>query len=123
MRKTMNKTSNILKHVEFLDLVRIHVYRAPPEKNDKFPLRIEFEPLDKTKKIVFDETELKKMNEILTEKAQQFHPSDPRLKMYIEEFAARVVTELYRSGLVELIENGDSPENPYAHLRKQYSRN
>jgi hypothetical protein len=43
--------------------------------------------------------------------------------MYVEEFAARVATELYRSGLIEFEEISDSPEDPYAHLRKQYSRN
>jgi len=50
----MNKTSNILKHVEFLDLVRIHVYRAPPEKNEKmidFLLGLNLSPWTRQRKL------------------------------------------------------------------------
>lgn len=108
----------ILDHVDFLDLVRIHVYKDMPSPGDMFPFRIEFECLDQTKRIVFDEHEFKKMNQILTEKAQQFNPKDPRLPDYLQEFSGRLASELYRNGLCEFEDIPEGKEDPYAFARK-----
>lgn len=118
----MTKKIDILKNVEFLDLVRIHVLRGHPVPGDLYPFRVEFEPLDKSKRVVFDESEFRTMNQVLSEKATQFHPNDPRFKGYIEEFAGRLASELYRNGLAELEEIPDAPSDPYADLRKQFRR-
>lgn len=115
MKKAKN---NILKNVDFLDLVRIHVYPGQPHPTDRHPFRIEFESVDKTKRVVFDESSIRKMNEILTEKASQFHPSDPRVRGYLEEFAGRLASELYRNGLVELDDIPDAPDDPYTQAKK-----
>lgn len=118
----MSKKFDILERVEFLDKVRIHVYRAPPEPGDPRPIRIEFQSLQKGKKVIFDENALKTMNNTLTEKAKQFEPEDPRLLSYVEEFAGRLTEILYKNGLVELVEIPDQPEDHYATIRKQFSR-
>lgn len=119
----MKKKTNLLDNVGFLDRVRIHVYPGKPNPGDNYPFRVEFESLDNTKKVVFDESSLKRMNEILTEKASQFHPTDPRLRGYIEEFVGRLTTELYRNGLVALEEIPDAPDDPYASVKKKFSLN
>lgn len=116
----MSKKVDILKNVDFLDLVRIHVYKGQPVPGDPFPYRIEFECVDPTKRVVFDAHEFSKMNVILTEKAQQFHPADPRFKGYIEEFCARLASELYRNGLCELEDIPEGKEDPYALERRKY---
>lgn len=113
---------NILDNVEFLDKVRVHVYRGEPKPDDRNPLRVEFEPIDSSKQVVFDESALKKFNEILTEKAQQFEPHDPRLLSYIEEFAGRMTETLYKNGLVALEDLPECPDDPYAAIRKQFAR-
>lgn len=119
----MTKRIDILKNVEFLDLVRIHVYKGQATREDPFPFRVEFECLDKNKRVVFDASEFTRMNLILTEKSQQFHPADPRLKGYIEEFCGRLASELYRNGLCELEEVPEGKEDPYALERRKYPTN
>lgn len=111
---------DIIKHVDILELIRIHVFRGEPSRKDPLPYMVEIEPLDKTKKIVFDEKALEVLNRKLTEKAQTFEDGrDPRIKDYIQEFVGRMVSELARNGLVGLEDIGDAPEDPYAHIRKQ----
>jgi len=119
----MKKKVDLLNNVDFLDRVRIHIYPGKPSPGDHYPFRIEFQSLDESKRVIFDESALKKMNEVLTEKAGQFHPSDPRVRGYLEEFAGRLAMELYRNGLADLEDLPDGPEDPYANIRKQFSRN
>jgi hypothetical protein len=119
----MSKKIDILKHVELLDKVRIHIYRGQPTKDDLCPFRIEFECLDASKKLVFDESALATMNQKLTEKAREFNPNDPRFAKYLEEFSGRFTNELYRNGLVEIVDIPDAKEDPYTAVRKQFSRN
>lgn len=109
----------ILKNVDILELVTIHVYRGDPTHDDPMPYRVMIESLDKGKKVVFDEKALQTMNYHLTEKAQQFQDGrDPRVKDYIQEFVGRMVSELAKNGLVVLEDVGDEKEDPYANLRK-----
>jgi hypothetical protein len=107
----------IMKHVDILDQVTIHVFRMP--NTARFEVQIE--PVDKNKNVVFDEDALRVMNEKITEKAAQFEARDPRAKDYIEEFIARLTSELYRNGLVELQEV-EEPKDPYQEIKDKYKR-
>ena len=111
----------ILKNVDILDLVRIHIFRGQPTKGDPLPYRIEIQSIDESKRVIFDESALKVLNHRLTENVQKFDDGrDPRVRDYIEEFVGRMLTELYRNGLVELEEIPDSPDDPYADVRNRH---
>lgn len=117
------KKTDLLNNVDFLDRVRIHVFPGKPHPGDLYPFRVEVQSLDESKRVIFDEAALKKMNQILTEKASQFHPNDPRVRGYLEEFVGRLITELYRNGLCDLEDLPDQPDDPYEKLRKTFARN
>jgi hypothetical protein len=112
----MTNKTQIMKHIDVLELIRIHVFRIP--NTPRF--EVEIESIDKNKNVVFDEDALRIMNQKITERAAQFEARDPRAKTYIEEFIARLTSELHRNGLMELEEISDEPSDPYADLRKQY---
>ena len=108
--------AQIMKHVDILELIRIHVFRIP--NTPKF--EVEIECIERDKNLVFDEDALRVMNHKITEKAAQFEARDPRAKNYIEEFVARLTSELHRNGLVELEEVPESAPDPYADMRRKY---
>ncbi len=62
------------------------------------------------------------MNQRITEKARAMDIRDPKLMRYIEEFVGRLISELGRHDLVILEDAPDSPDDPYAKVRKQYER-
>lgn len=112
---------DIIKNVDILELIRIHVFQGEPTREDPMPYRVMIESLDQSKKVVFDEKALSIMNDKLTERAQLFEDGrDPRVTDYIQEYVSRMVSELHRNGLVELQEIGDVKEDPYASVRKQH---
>jgi len=119
-QRTTKKNSNPLKHVEFYDLVRVHVFRGQPSVENPCPFSVEFEALEQGKRVIFDDSSLKKMNEILTEKASQLNASDPRVRDYIGEFAGRLATELYRNGLAAIENVPDSPTDHYLSARNAH---
>lgn len=116
--KTKVKKVDIMKNVQFSDLVRIEVFEITPRN-----FSVNFDCIDKYKKVVFDEGSLKVFNNKLTEKCRQMVSSDPKTRIYISEFAARLSDELYRNGLCEIVDVGEAKEDFYADLRKQYPVN
>lgn len=112
----MTSKAQIMKHVDILELIRVHVFRVPNTAR----FEVEIESIDKNKNVVFDEDALRIMNQKITEKAAQFEARDPRAKHYIEEYVARLTGELHRNGLMELEEVPDEASDPYADLRKRY---
>ena len=112
------KKINIMKNVQFSDLVRIDIFEVQPRN-----FVVNLECIDKTKKVIFDTDSLKVFNHKLTEKCQQMVADDPKTRLYIEEFTARMVNELYRNGLVGLEDIGEAKEDYYADLRKQFPCN
>lgn len=108
----------VMNKVDILDLVHIHVFRIP--NTARFEVQIE--AIEKNKNVIFDEDALKIMNQKITEKAAQFEARDPRAKDYIQEFVGRMTSELYRNGLVALDIVTDEPDDPYADIRKKYSK-
>ena len=108
--------------VDILDLINIEVYPGMPTQADPAPIRVEVTALDKTKNVIFDTDALRVMNERITDRARQIDIRDPKLMKYVEEFIGRFVSELGRHDLVVLEDAPDSPDDPYATVRKQYER-
>lgn len=110
----------ILKNVDILDLTRIHIYLGQPTREDPLPYKVFIEAVDQTKKVVFDEDALKILNQKITDRVQQFDDGrDPRVVDYVKEFVGRMLTELYRNGLVELEDIPEGSDDPYAEVKKQ----
>lgn len=111
------KKVDVMKNVDILELVVINIFEPHPGQ-----IQVAVTPLDKTKKIVFDETALKKFNEIITEKCQEMdmNSKDPKTREYIKEFVSKMTGELHRNGLVEICDIGEVVNDPYQDLRKQY---
>lgn len=122
MENHMSKNRDLLSNVDFAERVKIRIFQGAPSQGDPYPFRVEVNSIDETKHVVFDTSALKKMNEILTEKAAQFNPSDPKLRDYLKEFVGRMVTELYRNDLVVLEDLPDQPDDPYEKIRKNFTR-
>ena len=111
----------ILKNVDILDLTRTHIYMGHTSKEDPLPYKVFIEALDPTKKVVFDESALQILNNKVTERVQQFdNGRDPRVVNYIKEFVGRMLTELYRNGLVELEDIPEGSDDPYMEVKKQF---
>jgi hypothetical protein len=112
----------IMKNVDILDLVKINVLKGVPTKADPAPIRVQIEPVDSEYNVVFDEEALNVLNNKIAEFVidKQMSIGDEKTFSYIEEFVARMVSELHRNGLVELQEVGDTPDDPYKDLRNKY---
>ena len=110
----------IMKNVDFLDLVEIVVYRGSPTKENPCPLMVHFEPNDKGKNIVFDPAALKTLNDNITDRVLEMSLSlyDPNTIEYIKEFIGRLVSEMHRNGVVVLDDVGEGDSDPYASVRK-----
>jgi hypothetical protein len=112
-------SNNIMKHVDILELMRIHVYRPNPFLPGAF--QVDLESLDKTKQVVLDERASKKLNEIIVEKCKQFNDArDPRVTSYIEEFVAKMCSEWHRAGLLVLDDIPEASSDPYAEVKKAF---
>lgn len=112
--------TNIMKHVDLLDLVRVEVNRIPGTGQ----FRVFIEAIDKEKKVVMDPSAQKTLNNKITSicKEKNLSALDPNTIGYIKEFVGRVVSELARNGLVELADYEDRPDDPYAEIRKEFSK-
>jgi hypothetical protein len=105
--------SNILKNVDIADLIVVNVYKGKPQVGDPNPFIVAVDPIDQTKKVVFDESSLKVLNARLTEKLKDADSTNPNTVQYIKEFATKMVSEFYKNGLLEIVDIPDSPEDPY----------
>jgi len=112
--------TNIMNHVDFLDLVKITVTRFP----NSGQFKVFVEAIEKNKKVIFDEDALRTMNNKITEvcKEKKLSALDPNTVGYIKEFIEKLVSELARHGLIELVEYEDQPDDPYAKIRQQYEK-
>ena len=105
---------DVMSHVNISEMMNITAFRIG--QTGKFVVDIRC--LDVSKKVVIDPKALETMNSKITEKAAQFEARDPRAKTYIEEFVSRMLPELQRVGLLEIIDIPDEPEDPYAEFKK-----
>jgi len=114
----------IMNSVDFLDLVDIIVVRDRPTPIDPCPVAIHIEPLDKSKNVVFDSKALVSFNETISERIRNLNLSwkNPNTVSYIQEVVGRIVSEMYRNGLVALENASDSPIDHYADLRTTPTR-
>ena len=114
--------TQVMQHVDILDLVNINVARGQPTPIDPVPIRVFVEPVDRTKNVVFDESALKVLNNKMSEfvLSRQLDIRDDNTFKYIEEFVGRMVTELYKNGLMALEDVGDEPDDPYQDVRNMY---
>lgn len=107
---------NIMNHVSILDLVNIHVLRIP----NTAMFEINIESLDKDKQFVIDPDALRILNQKLTEKVSVLEVNDPKARYYMEEFTAKMISELHKNGLAMLEDIPDAPKDPYAEVKKQH---
>lgn len=105
-----------MKNVNIADLIKIKVYQG------KSALDVQIECLEPGKDVIFDESALRELNNQLTERCKTMSMADPKTEKFVEEFVYRMVTELYRNGLVELVESQAPIEDHYAKLRKNYHK-
>jgi hypothetical protein len=103
--------------IDIADLIKVRLIEPKPGF-----IQAMFECVDRTKNVVFDEKALAKLNEILADKVKGMEARDPKVHTYIEEFLMRMVSELYKNGLVDIVEAKDSEEDPYAFARKLYGK-
>lgn len=103
---------DILKHVEFKDLVTVHVTRHAGH------FHVDIVPLDPAKRFVIDEKAKETMEEELLKRTSILEARDPKAKEYMEEFTVKLCTELYKHKLCGFEDIPDSPEDPYSDLRK-----
>ena len=107
----------IMNQVDILDLIKIIVYR--PEMLKAGAFQVDLESLDKSKRVVLDEDAVKSLNEIITDKCQQFDDArDPKVAKYIEEFVAKMCSGWHRCGLLELEPIPDEPEDHYKRAKQ-----
>lgn len=116
----MKKKIDILKSVDILDLIKVKVYKSKPTSEDPSPVRVVIETIEKTKKVIFDESALDILNKKLSERVATMSYYDPKTLGYIEEFAGRMVSELYRHGLVELEDIPEASGDPYGEVKKHF---
>jgi hypothetical protein len=110
---------NIMKHVDVLDLIKINVFR--PNVYQPGQLEVSLEALEKDKVVVIDEDELKRLNELLTDKCREFEDArDPKVTKYIEEFVARMCSEWHRLGLLEIEEVPEGSKDPYQDAKEMF---
>lgn len=108
---------NIMDNVSILDLVKIHILQPIPGH-----FEVAFTCIDSSKNLVFDEKTLKEMNYQITERTKEMNANDPKTKMYIEEYVAKLTDSLFKNGLVELVDVTDSVNDPYKDLREKWDR-
>jgi hypothetical protein len=104
---------DILKKVDILDRIKLRVVEVAPGH-----FGVAVEALEKNKNVIFDTDALKILNEQVTHRARSMNSRDPNTRGFIEEFVGRMISEMYRVGLVELEDIKDAPDDPYRDLRK-----
>lgn len=114
--------ANILANVDILDLVVINVFKGTPTLQDPSPFVVTVDPLDQTKKVVFDPSALKVLNDKLTEKIAGSDAKDLNTVGFIKEFAGKMISGLYKNGLVIIEDIPDAVDDPYAEAKKQFRR-
>lgn len=112
--------NNILKHVDILDLVVINIFKGKPTLHDPNPYVVAIDPIDATKRVVFDTDALKVLNAKLTEKIRGTDSTQPNTIQFIKEFAGKMLSGLYRNGLVAIEDLPPAKEDHYAEARKQF---
>lgn len=100
------------KYVDPADLLKAKVIQLAPGH-----LSVVFECVEPDKKVVFDSSALKVLNEKITEKVAGMKYTDPKVVMYIEEFAMKSAVALYKNGLCALEEIPDAKDDPYKKFR------
>lgn len=110
--------TNILKHVDILDLVTITVFRGKPTPGDLNPLVVTLDPIDVSKRLEWDTDALKVLNKKLSDKMKDSDVHNPNTITYIKEFAGKMLSELYKNGLVIISDIPDAPEDPYQAAKK-----
>ena len=110
--------ANILKNVDISDLIVVSVFKGKPTKGDSNPFVVTVDPIDSTKKGVFDESSLSVLNSRLTEKVRGSDSTNPNTVQYIKEFATLIVSEFYSNVLLEIVDFPDSPCDPYEEANK-----
>lgn len=113
---------NILKNVEISDLIVVNVFKGKPSKLDPNPFVVTVDPIDQAKKVTFDSSALKVLNDRLSEKIKGANSTDPKTVQYMKEFVTKMVSEFYRNGLLEIVDVPDSPEDPYEQAKRAISR-
>ena len=112
---------SVLNNVEILDLINIHVYN--PNVFVPGEIRVDFQPIEKGKRVVIDSDAVKTLEEILKERANdKFDDArDPKVKKDIEEFVGRMCIEWHKSGLLLIEDVPDAPSDPYEQAKKMLS--
>lgn len=100
------------KHVDPVDLLRARVVQLAPGH-----LSVAFECIQPDKKLIFDSTALKTLNNKITEKVAGMNYKDQKVVMYIEEFAMKAVAALYKNGLCAFEDIPEAENDPYKKLR------
>lgn len=114
--------ANPLKHVDILDLVVVNIFKGKPSLQDPNPIVVAIDPIDPEKRVVFDPDALKVLNNKLTEKIRGSDSTNPNTIQYVKEFAGKMVSALYKNGLVLIEDIPDAAEDPYAAARKMHKR-
>ena len=111
----------VMNCVDILDLINIRILQGTPTIHGA-PLYVQIEPIDRCKNIVFDTDALETLNNRVTEvvRDRQLSVRDPNSFKYVEEFVGRMVSELYRNGLVEIEEAKEGSDDPYEAVRHKY---
>lgn len=107
--------------IDILDLVNVTVVRLPPKgPQDLAPMSIEIIPHEENKMVIIDEKAMEVLNSKLTERSAQLQldPRNPQTFSYLQEFVGRMISELYRNGLLELENVPDAVSDQYAKVRK-----
>lgn len=109
---TKKRTSfDIMKHVDILDQIRIHVMHV-----GKGFINLQIETIDSSKRVVIDQAAKKTLEEEIIKKVAEQKWSETT-RNYIEEYAARMISSLHKNGLVEIDDLPDAPDDPYKHAR------
>lgn len=113
---------NILTNVDISDLITVNVYKGNPLPGDPCPLTVTVDPIDQTKRVVFDTDALKTMNAKLTEKIRGSDPKNPNTAQYIKEYVTKMVSGFYKNGLLIIEDMPEAPDDPYKEAKAQFKR-
>lgn len=114
--------ANILKHVDILDLIVVNLFKGKPSLHDPNPIVVSVDPIDPSKRVVFDPDALRVLNDKLTEKIKGSDSSNPNTIQYVKEFASKMISALYKNGLVIIEDIPEAAEDPYAAARKMHQK-
>src|SRR3990167_10752782 len=107
---------DILKNVDILDLINISVEKGQLQNLGK--LNVNITPIDNTKQFFIDEKVKKTLEEEVCKRSGGLPISDTKTLIFVEEFVAKMISELYRHDLCGLENIPEPNEDPYKDLRK-----